>query len=107
MYDRKTMGLDSGFQRVQLFQLLRSHLLESSGNSSFFDINFLSGEVFQLLHRFCERFQADGLSRGKERRTESRIIGERRSGRRILVIVKAVSLVRDFNFPGPEQGGKD
>ena len=55
------MSLGGGFQRVQLFQFLGSHFLERRGDGSFFDIDFLAGEVFQLLHRLGQRLEADRL----------------------------------------------
>ena len=60
-----------------------------------------------MLHRLGERLEANRLPRRKERRAESRIVGERRSGCRVLVIVKAIALVGDFDLARTEQGGED
>ena len=46
------MGFGGGFQRVEFFQFLGGHLLERRGDGSLFDIDFLAGQVFELLHRF-------------------------------------------------------
>ena len=48
--DREPVGLGGGLQRVELFQFLGGDLLERRGDGSFFDIDFLAGQVFELLH---------------------------------------------------------
>ena len=46
------MRFGGGFQRMELFQFLGDDLLECRGDRSFFDIDFLSGQVLELLDRF-------------------------------------------------------
>src|SRR5208337_3190150 len=62
----KALCLGSSFQRIKLLQFIRSNLLEGRGDCSFFDIDFYTREVLQLLHGLGERLEADRLPRREE-----------------------------------------
>src|ERR1039457_1330736 len=74
--DRKAVSFSSRLQRVQLFQVLRSHLFEGGGNTSFLNINLFSRQVFQLLDRLSERLETDRLPGREQRGSESWVAGE-------------------------------
>jgi hypothetical protein len=61
------MCLGGGLQWKELFQFLGDDLLEGRCDRSLFDVDFLSGQVLELLDRLGERFQAGGLAGRKER----------------------------------------
>src|SRR5262249_41112398 len=100
--DWQPVGLGSRLQRIKLFQFLRGKLLERRGDGAFLNINLLAGQFFELLHGLRKRLESDRLTGREKGSPKLWVVGERRAGRGVLVVVVTVALVSNLDLARPK-----